>query len=247
MMGKDSLWPVWRSGLPAGAELEQAAMEKLRSWASSLDPDIEHSARVTRFALQLYDELCACGVLSRDNELRRILEAAAILHEVGRSKTIDENGGHQKRGFKAVAKLTPPLGWNNADIQSVAVAIRYQRGALPVTTNSSFVGLTAKRRKDLLPVIGVLRLANALDDAHDESISTIKIECQQDAVVIYAEGLRQLSKNAEQIARSRYLLETISRHPIVVRPMPARKNAPALAPHSRRRVAGETFLNSRVD
>ena len=246
MIGGHSLWPVWRSALPSGAELEQAAMEKLRTWASSLDPDVSHSARVTRLALQLYDGLCDCRVLAPAGERRRILEAAAILHEVGRSKTLDGHGGHQKRGFKMIAKLKPPLGWSDGDIHSVAVLVRYHRGALPVATNSSFVGLTAKRRIDLLPCIGILRLANAFDEAHDEAISSIDIGCQNGVVVVYAEGLQPISKNAEHIARSRYLLETVSRRPIMVRPMPAQAKAPALSVKSRRHVAGATLVTNRI-
>jgi len=215
MMGEGSLWEVWRSELPGGPLLDQAAMEKLRTWASSLDPDLQHSARVTRFALELYDALGKCEILVARPSQRRILEAAAILHEVGRSKAAD---GHQKRGYKAVSKLTPPLGWSEDDMHAVAILVRYHRGALPVTTNSSFVGLTAKRRKDLLPIIGVLRLANAFDDEHEENISAIKVECHSGEVVVYAEGLRRISRQAERIARARYLLEMTSRRPITVRP-----------------------------
>ena len=221
MMGADSLWEIWRSELPSGPLLEQAAMEKLRTWASSLDPDLEHSARVTRFALELYDALCEYQILARTPAQRRILEAAAILHEVGRSTRTDGHGGHQKRGYKAVLKLTPPLGWSADDMLSIAILVRFHRGALPVTTNSSFVGLTAKTRKDLLPIIGVLRLANAFDDEHEENISSLRIEHLDGGVIVYAEGLHRISRQAERIARARYLLETISRHPVTVRPLPA--------------------------
>ena len=61
MLGKNSLWLVWRAELPSGPSLEQAAMEKLRTWASFLDPDVNHSAHVTRLALQLYDGLAKQG------------------------------------------------------------------------------------------------------------------------------------------------------------------------------------------
>lgn len=237
MTGERSLWEVWRSELPSGPLLEQAAMEKLRTWASSLDPDLQHSARVTRFALELYDALCACAILVANPSQRRILEAAAILHEVGRSKTTNGHGGHQKRGFKVVSKLSPPVGWSEDDMHAIALLVRYHRGPLPVTTNSSFVGLTAKRRKDLLPLIGVLRLANAFDDAHEENISSIKLECRASEVVVYAEGLQRISRQAERIARSRYLLETISRHPITVRPLPAGAAAAAHKTKSRRATA----------
>ena len=63
MLGKNSLWLVWRAELPSGASLEQAAIEKLRTWASFLDPDVNHSAHVTRLALQLFDGLTKQGTM----------------------------------------------------------------------------------------------------------------------------------------------------------------------------------------
>ncbi|HLI64687.1 MAG TPA: CHAD domain-containing protein [Terriglobales bacterium] len=221
MLGKHSLWHTWRSELPSGKRLEDAGLEKLRSWASFLDPDVAHTARVTQFALQLYDGLAHCGVLVPRAEDRRILQTAAILHEVGRDHVDGPRGGHQKRGQRLVAKLTPPVGWSEERMLCVAALVRYHRGALPVASNSSFVGLSAKRRGELMPLIGILRLADALDDAHEGAISSVAVERQSGFVVVYGKGLRRISRAAERAARARYLLETTTRLPILVRPMPA--------------------------
>ena len=220
MLGKHSLWQVWRSELPSGNMLERAAWEKLRSWASFLDPDIAHSARVTEFALQLYDGLTHCGVLTPRAEHRHILQAAAILHEVGRKHVDGHRAGHQKCGQRRVAKLTPPLGWSQEQMHCVAALVRHHRGALPVTSSSSFVGHSSKRRAELMPLIGLLRLADAFDDDHKGSISRLTVERQNGFLVVCGEGLRRISRTAERIARARYLLETTVRLPILVRPTP---------------------------
>ncbi len=241
MVGKDSLWQVWRSELPSGHALEEAALEKLRRWASFLDPDIAHTVRVTQFALQLYDGLSRCEIFSARPEHRRILEAAAILHEVGQSKKKDgDNGTRPKRGYRMVSRLKPPLGWSEEEMRCVAVLVRYHSGDLPMTTNSSFVGLSAKWRSELMPLIGVLRLANAFDQAHDGSISRVAVERQDNFLVVYGQGLRRISRRAEQIARARYLLETTSHLPIMVRPMPIKATAAQRTVRLRRPVAGVT-------
>ena len=105
MLGKNSLWQLWRSDLPSGTELERAAMEKLKSWASFLDPQPQHSRLVTQIALQLYDGLAQCEAVAVKPEYRRILEAAALLHEVGKSKNAN---GHQKRAYRMISKLNAP-------------------------------------------------------------------------------------------------------------------------------------------
>ncbi len=222
MLGSHSLWKVWRSHLPKGSELEKAAMEKLRCWASFLDPDVAHSARVTQIALQLFDALARSETVPNTADDRRILDAAAILHEVGRSKVTDGAGGHQKRGQRMVAKLTPPLGWSTDDMQCLAALVRYHRGALPLATNSSFVGLTSKRRSELMFLIGILRLANAFDDEHDARVSNVTVERQNSLVVVYAEGLQRMSRNGERLAQARYLIETMTRLPFMIRPTSAR-------------------------
>jgi CHAD domain-containing protein len=226
MLGKNSLWQVWRSELPSGAELEQAALEKLKSWASFLDPDPAHSALVTQIALQIYDQLSQNQRFAFRPEYRRILEAAAILHEVGRSKNTN---GHQKRSYRMILKLKPPLGWTADELRCVAAIARYHQGALPHAGDSYFVGLSAKRRSQLFPLIGILRLANAFDFNHDRSIARITVESESGTLILSAQGLQEISPSAERIARARYLLETACQIPIVIRSLPAKAAAPSRA------------------
>src|SRR5580692_6344943 len=88
MLGKSSLWQVWRAELPVGKQIESAALSRLKLWASLLDPDFKHSVRVARLALQLYDGLPVKRppTDSDPTDQRAILQAAALLHDVGRSK-----------------------------------------------------------------------------------------------------------------------------------------------------------------
>jgi CHAD domain-containing protein len=222
MLGKNSLWQVWRSELPSGTALEEAAFEKLKSWASFLDPDPPHSALVTRFALQLYDRFSRYHAVKA--EYRRILEAAAILHEVGRSKSAN---GHQKRSYRLICRLKPPLGWTDEELRCVAAIARYHQGALPQIGDSYFVGLSAKRRSELLPLIGILRLANAFDFDHDRKITRVSVEQENGAVALHAQGLQEISPSAERIARARYLLEMTCHVPIVIRALPPKVATPA--------------------
>jgi CHAD domain-containing protein len=229
MLGKTSLWKVWRADLPSGPSLEKAALQKLRTWASFLDPDVRHSMQVTRIALQLYDALAPHGVVSSKPEYRRILEAAGIVHDVGRSKGAN---GHLKRGYRMIGKVRPPLGWSEEELRCVAAIARYHRGGLPQEGDSYFVGLSRKRRAELLPLMGVLRLANAFDSAHDGNIPRISVEPQDGTLNIYGQGLQEISRTAERLARARYLLEATSGLAIRIRPLLAK---PATSSHVARR------------
>ncbi len=114
MLGKDSLWQRWRAALPSPREIESAAMLRLKLWASLLDPDFKHSQHVSRLALQLYDGLTSDGRTSESSaQHRAILQVAALLHDVGRSK---QEKGHHKTSYRMIRSLTPPLGWGEQDL-----------------------------------------------------------------------------------------------------------------------------------
>lgn len=217
MVGRHSLWSQWRAELPAGAELEEAALDKLRTWASFLDPDVPHSARVTRFALELYDGLIHCSAIPVAAGHRRLLQAATMLHEVGRKRLDGNHHGHRKRGHRLISQLKPPLGWTDEEMYEVALLVRYHRGAVRLQGHSPFVGVPAKHRMELLRLLGIVRLADAFDDAHDGSVDGIRVERRDGFLVLSGEGLRRLSQNAEKVAQARYLLEAVSRQAIVIR------------------------------
>src|SRR6202790_563864 len=103
MLGKTSLWPVWRVQLPVGKQIESAALSRLKLWASFLDPDFKHSTHVARLALQLYDGLPAkqTPADSEPADQRTILQVAALLHDVGRSK---KQKGHHKATYKLIER-----------------------------------------------------------------------------------------------------------------------------------------------
>ncbi len=103
MVGRQSLWQKWRAELPSGDALAEAALEKMRTWATFHDPDDKHVELVTRLALEIFDGLAREGVLPESEPARRILEAAAVMHDVGRDK---DRGGHRKRGYRKIRSLS---------------------------------------------------------------------------------------------------------------------------------------------
>src|SRR5215469_2396399 len=218
MLGKHSLWHKWRAELPKGDELAEAALEKMRTWAAFLDPDNRHTKLVTTLALEIYDGLVRDHALSGSELSRHILEAAAVMHDVGRKK----DGGHRKRSYRMIRKLKPPVGWNEEHLHDVAIVAHYHRGGLPPANHPIFAGISAQRRAELMPLAGVLRLANALDENHDQRISSVELQRRNGALTVYAKGLtNSINRFGEQLAQARYLLESSVKMPIMVKPLRA--------------------------
>ena len=244
MVGPNSLWNVWRAGLPQGRRIQQIATQRMKLWAKALDPDFAHSECVARLAVELYDGLDAAALLGSSSEVidgngrdpRSALYVAALLHDVGRSKG---NKGHHKQSQDLIKAHGTPLGWDADTMQQAAVIARFHSGALPVRSHKALRDLLPDQQKTIIRLAAILRLANAFDAQHDGQIRRVKVEsqargnastkgrngvqrrlappAQNQAVVVEAEGYIPSSSTAQRIAAERYLLETVLRRPVVVK------------------------------
>src|SRR5208337_1456263 len=228
MVGRQSLWRVWRAELPSGPQLRAAAMSRLRVWAGYLDPDFPHSQRVAQLALLLYDGLKDAGLvttsaeagkpvaLNSDPDPRAVLQAAALMHDVGKAKGAEN---HQKRSYRMIRGLARPLGWSARELEMAAVVARYHRGALPRPRGKTMLLLEQPDRPVAMELAGVLRLANALDTRpgcsrkENENAPRLEVSLQDRFVVVRAAGYSALDRSAEGIAAARHLLETVLRRP----------------------------------
>jgi exopolyphosphatase/guanosine-5'-triphosphate,3'-diphosphate pyrophosphatase len=195
--------------------LQEAAMARLRTWARFLDPDVQHSRQVTRLALELYDGLVRDRVLRSTPKQRRILEAAALLHDVG---ALDGHHAHHKKSCRLIQKLPVPLGWRLADLRAIAAIARYHRGALPRPQHKCWRYIPVSARPAIIRLAGVLRLANAFDGAHDRKIRHLKLRRDGGLFVIHADGYSGSEPRAQRMAAARHLLEASCQIALTVRP-----------------------------
>jgi len=194
MVGPDSLWNVWRAGLPQGKQIQALATQRMKLWAKALDPDFAHSEHVARLALELYDGLAAKRLLggAASSRLdrptasstgrgsppdrpgaRSSLMMAALLHDVGKSKG---NKGHHKASLELIRGHSTPLGWNPQDMQRAAIVARFHSGALPTRSHKALRDLLPDEQKTTIQLAAILRLANAFDSSHDGHIRRLQIE-----------------------------------------------------------------------
>jgi len=244
MTGPGSLWHVWRAGLPQGKQIQEIATRRMKLWAKALDPDFRHSERVARLALQLYDGLSKARLLTPDDNgdaarSRGALRVAALLHDVGKAKG---NKGHHKQSMDLINKHGTPLGWTPEIMQRAALVARFHCGALPTRNHKTLRDLVPQEQKIIVRLAAILRLANAFDVEHNGSVLRLKVENpvsipegrkprtngflrkaatlgKNEALVIEAEGYLPGSATAQAVAAERYLLETLLRHPILIKPM----------------------------
>lgn len=231
MLGRASLWQAWRAELPKGPQIKAAALARLKMWAAFLDSDFKHSNHVARLALQLYDGLATNGRPAQlpSSEQRAVLRTAALLHDVGRSQS---KKGQHKAAYRLIRALAPPLGWNEQDLRMAGVVARYHRGALPRLGQKALQGLSPDQRKSALRLAGILRLAEAFDEARDGRIQRLDVHNRNGVLVIAAQGYSPRHRLADAIASARHLLETVYRRPVLVKPLRVSKPKPAATARS---------------
>ncbi|HTM38449.1 MAG TPA: CHAD domain-containing protein [Terriglobales bacterium] len=211
----NSQWKSWRGALPKDEQLRDLGLQRLELWASFLDPNLRHACHVRRLSMQIFDG--TSGALSpRQCETSRfVLQAAALLHDVGRAKT---NKGHHKESARLIRKLRVPLGWSAEEIGLAALVARYHRGALPGATQKRFSAAPRPKQFVVQFLSGILRLACAFDTERNEQIRKLDVECTESVLKVWAQGYGAGSPMAEHLARARYLLEVAYNRPVFISP-----------------------------
>jgi len=222
MIGRQSRWRIWRAELPSGAQLREGAFSRLRVWAGYLDPDFRHSQRVAQISLRLYDGLARAGMLAQGpgHDSRDVLEAAALIHDVGKAKG---RVNHQKKSLRLIRNLARPLGMSAREQELAAVVARYHRGALPHLRGKTMQSLDLPDRHIAFQLAGVLRLANALDARNGRvqksEAPKVEVGLRDGIVIVRSSGYAPLDRSAETAAAARHLLETALRRPVMIKPM----------------------------
>ena len=152
------------------------------------------------------------------------------------------NKGHHKESLELIKAHGSPLGWEPATMARAGIVARFHCGALPTRGHKALRDLMPDEQKVTIQLAAILRLANAFDAAHDGHICRLRIEnadakiqarkrrtngflrksltlAPNEALIIGAEGFVANSPTAQAVAAERYLLETVLRRPIVVRPV----------------------------
>jgi exopolyphosphatase/guanosine-5'-triphosphate,3'-diphosphate pyrophosphatase len=165
--------------------------------------DEEHGLLVARLALELFDQLQVEHGL--DSHARLLLETSAILHDIG---NYINNMRHHKHGQYIISN-SEMFGFSRGDIRIISNVVRYHRKAMPNASHLNFISLHREERTTVLKLAALLRLADGLDRGHSQRISSLRVEKQEDEILLHPEyegdlavertGLRLKSEMFEEV------------------------------------------------
>lgn len=145
--------------------------------AKRYDYDAAHAHQVECLAGTLFMELEPLHKLARED--RKLLEYAAILHDIGYFLT---SKGHHKHTLQLIM-MEPFPDFTRSEKLIIANTARYHRKTGPTTDHTHYAILTEreKHRVDLL--VPLLRLADALDKSHKSVIRELACHIREDTVL----------------------------------------------------------------
>ena len=135
------------------------------------DDEPEHSLQVARLALALHDELA--GRLDLDDEDRELLEAAALLCNVG---LFISHSKHHKHSYYVIRNSEHLMGFTDNEIEVIAQIARYHRKSPPSEEkHPEFAALPDVARAKVRSLAAILRVAIGLDRNHDGAVEQLTV------------------------------------------------------------------------
>jgi exopolyphosphatase/guanosine-5'-triphosphate,3'-diphosphate pyrophosphatase len=161
-------------GRPSGPETPDAIVEFGRRFAF----DEAHAHQVATLATEIYDRLERVHRLRPS--MRRVLRAAALLHDVGHAVSVH---AHHKHTYYLVANADLP-GFSDRERQLVALVARYHRRSAPARGRADLEILSTGELASVRKLVAILRVADALDRSHHQPVRRLATTVRSGAVAI---------------------------------------------------------------
>lgn len=161
--------------------------ESVLGFAESCHFDRNHGLQVARLSLEI------CSVLARPYKLgereSRLLEAAAILHDVG---YFINYSSHHKHSYHLI-RHADLFGFTPRERELIAQIARYHRKSLPKKKHEPFMRLSPADRQLVCRLGGILRLADGLDRSRTGLVSIAEPVLSPSRLVLRLQGSGDLS------------------------------------------------------
>ena len=182
---------------PAPRTWRESALEFVRS----CHVDEPHSLHVARLALSTFDALATPFNLKKSD--RKLLEAAAILHDVG---YFIAYSSHHKHSYHLI-RHAELFGFTPRERELIAQIARYHRKSLPKRKHESFQALGDADRQRVERLGGILRLADGLDRRRSAAVKSVSCSFGGTLFTVRLEGDEDMSVEIFGATAKKDLLE----------------------------------------
>jgi exopolyphosphatase/guanosine-5'-triphosphate,3'-diphosphate pyrophosphatase len=152
-------------------------LEAIMDLARRYNYDAAHAHQVECLAGTIFMEMAEFHKLPRED--RKLLEYAAILHDIG---YFVAPAGHHRHTFMMI--LTEPLiPFTRDEVKIIANVARYHRKALPTAEHTIFGTLNEEDRQRVNYLAAILRVADSLDRSHKALVRELTCDVTEDTII----------------------------------------------------------------
>jgi exopolyphosphatase/guanosine-5'-triphosphate,3'-diphosphate pyrophosphatase len=181
------------SGKKSESESTQV-LNPARVVAAKYHVDLRHADHVCKLAGRLYDELKKQKWLNI--EYKMLLQAAAILHEVG---IFISTRAHHKHSYYIIANAEI-FGFTPKELTLVAHIARYHRRSRPKSSHIEYTRLSREERMIINKLAAILRVVDALDVNRTQDIKDFTCRIENDELTITSIGCGDLTLERRALA-----------------------------------------------
>jgi exopolyphosphatase/guanosine-5'-triphosphate,3'-diphosphate pyrophosphatase len=190
-----------KHGLIPAAPAPRTWRESALDFVRSCHVDEPHSLHVARLALSVFDGLSTPFNLKKSD--RKLLEAAALLHDVG---YFIAYSSHHKHSYHLI-RHAELFGFSPRDRELIAQIARYHRKSMPKRKHETFQALNEIDRQRVERLGGILRLADGLDRRRSSTVQSVSCTFGGTIFTVHLEGNEDMSVEIFGATAKKDLLE----------------------------------------
>ena len=158
--------------------LAQLRYETILSLCNHYQVKMPHAESVKQIALTMFDDLKKLHKLGPND--REIMEAAAMLHDVGYFISHDQ---HHRHSYYLISQSVMQ-GFNNDESEMIALISRYHRKSVPKRKHPEYAILSEEKQYKLKVMAGILRIAEGIDRRQMQIIRKVRAIIRDKKIII---------------------------------------------------------------
>lgn len=158
-------------------DFENDIISSARYIAGKYGIDQPHARRVENISMNIFDSTST--VHKMKNKDRMLLRVASILHDAGKYVNFDNHNLHSYH----IIKASNIISFSNRELNIIANIAYFHSGDFPGSWSDIYRGLYYKDKIRVSKLAAILRLADALDNSHEQKIDKIEIHRKKDQVI----------------------------------------------------------------
>ena len=198
-------------------------MVSVREFAHKCRSNQRHCEHVAALAVQLFEQLSEPFEIAARG--RDVLEAAALLHDVG---YLVNHAKHHKHAYHLIMH-GDLRGFSPGEVELIANIARYHRRAFPRKRHENFAQLDSADRLLVRQLSGILRVADGFDRTHGGVVKAVRAKVNNGVVRIRVSANGDPAVDIADAKRKGELFESAfeTRLAVVWEDSPGRKSARA--------------------